>query len=215
MGAQGLEIRKDITAIVLRKKARREREGSVAVRMLGAASILAGMRRDKASGAAGKTRQTLRDRVKNYNAQGLDGSRDRPKGRPKRSLTPGQEAAIETLVTDKPEAVLVRWRCVDVQREIERRFQGATHERGVGKLLRRLGFHRMPVRPLHPEADIEAQQTFKKSSARRTRISCQIMPKTNHLSSGCPDSCPKTRGMTTFTMFRHVQAKSNKILILQ
>lgn len=184
MAAQGLKIRQDITAAVLRKKARQERDGKVAMRMLGIANILAGMGREKAAAAAGMTRQTLRDQAKDYNERGLAGLRDRPKGRPKKSLTPAQEATIEALVKRNPKGVLVRWRCVDVLREIEQRFQVVMHERSVGKLLRRLGFCRMTVRPLHPEADLEAQEDFKKSLARGLQKSCPAMPKTKRSSSG-------------------------------
>ena len=47
----------------------------------------------------------------------------------------------------------------------EARFDVALHERWVGKLLRRLGFARLSVRPKHPSSDPEAQEAFKKTFA--------------------------------------------------
>ena len=39
------------------------------------------------------------------------------------------------------------------------------HEHSVGKLLAKLAFRKMTVRPFHPEQDASAQQTHKKSFA--------------------------------------------------
>jgi hypothetical protein len=36
------------------------------------------------------------------------------------------------------------------------------HERSVGKLLHKLNFSSITVRPLHPKTDLAAQETFKK-----------------------------------------------------
>ena len=59
---------------------------------------------------------------------------------------------------------VVRWRCVDLQGEIARRFEVAVSARHVGRLLRKLEFTRLSVRPRHPEADEAAQQAFKETS---------------------------------------------------
>ena len=56
---------------------------------------------------------------------------------------------------------VVRWRCRDLQERIEREFQVSFHERTIGKLLARLGFRRLSVRPRHPESDVAEQQAFK------------------------------------------------------
>ena len=59
-----LEIRKDRTAVVLRKLA--EADTRVARRILAIASALDGMSREQAAGSAGMDRQTLRDWVLRY-----------------------------------------------------------------------------------------------------------------------------------------------------
>ena len=57
----------------------------------------------------------------------------------------------------------------DLRDELQRRFGVALHERSVGKVLAKLGYHKLSVRPRHPRADEEAQETFKKTSPRPSR----------------------------------------------
>ena len=83
--------RKDMSATVLRKKARREKAGKVASRMFGIANILDGMDRGEAARLVGTTRQSLRDWGLRYNEKSIEGLRDRPNGHAKRALTPEQE----------------------------------------------------------------------------------------------------------------------------
>src|SRR6476646_469822 len=52
---------------------------------------------------------------------------------------------------------VVRWRRVDLRDELQRRFGVALHERSVGKILTKLGYRKLSVRPRHPQADEEAQ----------------------------------------------------------
>jgi len=184
MWQEAIEVRRDITATILRKKARGEKDGRVVLRLLGISHILEGMERDPAARAVGMTRQTLCDWVHRYNEDGIEGLKNKAKGRPKRALTPEQEQEIVTLVTTVPNGTLVRWRCVDIQAEIEKRFKVVVHESTIGKWLRRMGFRRISVRPLHPEADVEAQEAFKKTSQPRSPKSCPTTAKTSSSSSG-------------------------------
>lgn len=184
MWRTAIEVRRDISAAVLRKKARAEKDGRVASRLFGIAAILDGRDRDAAAQQAGMTRQTLRDWVHRYNADGIEGLRDRAKGHVHRALTAEQEKELEALVLQGPEGTLVRWRCVDLQKVVEERFKVKYHERTIGKILRRLGFVRLSVRPLPPQADIEAQEAFKKTSPTTLRKSCPNTPKTKPSSSG-------------------------------
>ncbi len=163
----GIEVRKDMTAAILRKKARGEKDGRVASRLFGIANILDGMDRERAAQLAGMTRQTLRDWVIRYNANGIEGLKDRPKGHAKRALTPEQEKELDGLILKGPGGTLVRWRCVDLRDKIKEKFGVEYHERSVEKILHRLGFSRISVRPVHPESDAQAQEAFKKTSARR------------------------------------------------
>ena len=56
---------------------------------------------------------------------------------------------------------MVRWRCVDLQQRIKQAFGVQLHERSVGKLLRKLAFRRLSVRPQHPQSKPEEQVVFK------------------------------------------------------
>ena len=184
MSRKGVEVRHDMTAAVLRKKARQEKDVLAASRMLGIANILDGMDRTAAAKAAGMDRQTLCDWVHRYNQKGLIGLYNYPKGRPPRALTSVQEKEVETLVLKEPDGSRVRWRCIDVQQEIEKRYGIVLHERSVEKLLKRLGFRRMSARSLHPENDPAASEAFKKTSPPAWRTSSLRTPKAKALSSG-------------------------------
>ena len=153
----------------LRREAARCRDARAARRMLALALVLEGSSREEAARAAGMDRQTLRDWVHRYNEEGLAGLHDRHRSGREPRLTPGQEAELATAVEQGPDPDrdgVVRWRRVDLQALIEARFAVRLHERSVGKVLRRLGFSRVSVRPRHPKADEAAQEAFKKVAHR-------------------------------------------------
>src|SRR4051794_23517969 len=82
-------------------------------------------------------------------------------------ITPGQEAELATAVEQGPDPDrdgVVRWRRIDLKALIEARFAVRLHERTVGKVLRRLGFTRLSVRPRDPEADEAGQGGVQKNS---------------------------------------------------
>ena len=134
-------------------------------RILGIAMVLDGHSRDLSAKAAGMDRQTLCDWIHRYNAEGVSGLLDRPRpGRPAR-LTAEQMGELSGWVEQGPDLKddgVVRWRCVDLRDKTAARFAIALHERSVGKLLDKLDFSSMSSRPLHPQSDLEAQETFKK-----------------------------------------------------
>jgi transposase len=163
-------IRMDRRAAELRREAAKTHDAKQARRLLALALVMEGADRDQAATACGMTRQTLCDWVHRYNESGVEGLVDRPRTGRKRTLSCQQEAEIATLVMQGPEICkdgVVRWRRVDLRDVIEDRYGVSLHERSVGKLLHRLGFSHLSVRPRHPNADIEAQEAFKKTSSRR------------------------------------------------
>ena len=159
--------RTELSAADLRREAARTRDAKTARRMLAIALVLEGRPRGEAAAQCGMDRQALRDWAHRYNAEGIAGLSDRP-GRPgpKPCLSPAQEAEVERWVEAGPDPAehggLARWRRTDPRDLIERRFGPRLHERTVGKLLRRLRFRRLSVRPRHPESDPAAQEAFKK-----------------------------------------------------
>src|ERR1700690_3056160 len=149
--------RTELDAGELRAAAGRSRDAAAARRMLALALVLEGQTRTDAARAAGMDRQTLRDWVHRYNAEGLDGLKNRAeRGKPERKLTPEQEAMVAEWVREGPnpaEHKVIRWRLVDLRDEIAREFGVRFHERTIGKLMTRLNFARISVRPQHPEQD--------------------------------------------------------------
>jgi len=82
--------RTDLDADGFRAAARRTRDAVAARRMLALALVLEGRNRTEAARAAGMDRQTLRDWVHRYNAQGLQGLINRQNlGAPKRQADCG------------------------------------------------------------------------------------------------------------------------------
>jgi transposase len=148
----------------LRDAAARSRDAKATRRMLALALVLEGHSREDAAQMCGMDRQTLRDWVHRYNAEGIAGLSNRPAPGPESRLSADQEAEVTEWMESGPDLErdgVVRWRCRDLQERIEREFQVSFHERTIGKLLARLGFRRLSVRPRHPESDVAEQQAFK------------------------------------------------------
>jgi len=156
-------------------------------RLLSLAAAVEGMSRQDAARIGGMDRQTLRDWVHRYNESGLAGLHNAPeRGRPPRKLTPEQEATVAQWVRQGPgaEHTIVRWRCVDLRDEIARAFGVQVHERTVGKLLVRLNFAHVSVRPRHPEQDVGAQEAHKKTIPNWSPLCFRRMYAASRLSCG-------------------------------
>lgn len=164
----GIEITgEDMTADDLRHASGRARGARAARRMLALALVLEGVDRTTAARTCGMDRQTLRDWVHRYNAEGLAGLENRkPAGRPAK-LGEQEEQALIALVEAGPDAAIdkvVRWRRSDLREKLKAQHGIIVHERTVGKHLAKLGYRRLSVRPHNPKADPEAQAAFKKTS---------------------------------------------------
>jgi transposase len=168
MGQAITITRTEHTAEALREFAAKSRDGAQVRRLLAIALILEGRPRTEAAEVSGMDRQTLRDWVHRYNAEGIGGlatSRRSP-GRPP-FLNQTQMDELKQLVIKGPDPEkdrVVRWRCLDLQGEVAQRFSVTVHERTVGKWLHKLHFTRLQPRPFHPKKDAEAQEAFKKTS---------------------------------------------------
>lgn len=187
MGAAVPITRVDRTVHQLRQAAGAEKNGAVARRLLALALVLDGVDRKTAAQSCGMDRQTLRDWVHRYNAEGLSGlSNLKPPGRSSK-LTAEQQAALAELVETGPDPArhgVVRWRRIDLRDELHRQFGIALHERSVGKVLAKLGYRRLSVRPRHPQADEEAQEAFKKTLPRLSRNASPTAPPASRSKSG-------------------------------
>jgi transposase len=166
-----IDLRTDYSPPQLRQLAKRSRNTNQSRRLLSLAAVLDGMSRSEAARIGGMDRQTLRDWVHRFNAQGPDGLKDIHGGGPRSRLSPEQKAELERIVETGPDPAVdgvVRWRRIDLQRIIKERFGVAYHERHVGTLLKELGFSRLSGRPQHPQQDERVIEMFKKTSPTRS-----------------------------------------------
>lgn len=157
----------DQTAADLRRLAAGSDDAAVARRLLALALVLDGHKREDAARLCGMDRQTLRDWVHRYNADGVPGLAGRHGGGVARRLSSEQEVEVADWMRTGPDPEadkVVRWRCVDIQARVAALFGVALHERSVGKLLHRLRFSHVSVRPQHPKADLVAQASFEAAS---------------------------------------------------
>ena len=163
--AAALEIRRDLfTSAALRSRARRERNPRTATRMLAIANALEGLTRAEAARLAGMERQALRDAVIRYNAEALEGLRDRQKpGRPP-TLTDGEQAVLRAKILQRPgpQDGCREWTLSALCRWIEARFAKRLHPASLSRIVRGLGLSRQKTRPLHPQTDLKAQAAFAK-----------------------------------------------------
>ena len=165
-----LAIRDDLAADELRRQARRERDGRVSARLIAIANALEGMDRASAARLAGMDRQTLRDWVHRYNAEGIAGLSNRPLPGRAPKLSEGQMAALKAIVLRGPAPAVdrvERWRIVDLCRVTEERWGVAYRETGMLRLLWSLDLSHRKTRPVHPKSDPRAQEAFKKGGSPR------------------------------------------------
>lgn len=165
-----LKIRDDVSSEALRRAARREKDGRAAARMYAIAHALDGLSRAEAARLAGMERQALRDAVVRYNAEGLAGLGDRPKGRPPRRLTQAEETELVAALLRGPDPAqdgCCAWTRADLCRWLAANTGKTYHPSSMTRVLRRLDFSRQKARPYHPKRDAEAQERFKKGGSPR------------------------------------------------
>src|SRR5260221_652907 len=176
-----LPIRTDISARELRRRAKHEKNPRVARRLLAIANALDGMSRALSARLAGMDRQALRDWVIRYNADGLDGLKDRwGEGRPM-AVSEGDLAAVKAMIlraalpsgdADRP-----AYRLVDVARLIEDRTGVRYSISGTHRIMGSLNLSHQKARPAHPQANPRAQHRLqKKFPARPKRIARRKAP---------------------------------------
>lgn len=167
MGAAVVVMRTEHTALELRQHASKSQDGAQVRRLLALALVLEGRCRSEAAALSGMDRQTLRDWIHRYNEEGIEGLKSRRSPGRAPALSAAQMAELKALVVagpDPSEHKVVRWRCVDLQAEVARRFCVEVHEGTIGRWLHELGLTRLQPRPSHPKKNAEAEEAFKKTS---------------------------------------------------
>jgi transposase len=168
---QAIGLRDDYTASQVRKLAAKVKDANQSRRLLSLAAVYDGKNRTQAARIGGMDRQTLRDWVHRFNAEGPDGLLDHWYEGPPRKLAEEQRAVLAAIVEAGPDLVLdgvVRWRRADLKALIAERFGVDYSLRSVSRLLEELGFAHMSARPRHPAQDAAVIQAFKKTSPPRS-----------------------------------------------
>lgn len=165
-------LREDFDSGRVRLMASRCDDADQVRRLLSIAVVYDGMSRTEAAGIGGMDRQTLRDWVHRFNAEGPAGLVNRRAPGASAKLTAAQMSELAAVVETGPDLVadsIVRWRCLDLKAWIEAHFGVVYHERSVSRLLNELGFSHVSARPRHAGQDTEVLEDFKKTSRVRWR----------------------------------------------
>ena len=170
MGA-AVRMRDDYSGDELRALAAKSQDGAQVRRLLALAAIADGASRAEAAAIGLMDRQTLRDWVIRFDAEGPDGLVNKTSpGRPAK-LKPEQKEELRQLIEDGPQEHdrdLARWRRSDLVAEVKERFDVDCHETTIGRALRDLGFSHISARPRHPAREEHAADDFKKTSPPRS-----------------------------------------------
>ncbi len=157
----------DYSAADLRRLAKAARTTAAWRRMLSLALLLEGAKRAEAALAGGMDRQTLRDWVHRFNAEGPEGLYSKPGLGPSCRLSEAQQQDLVAIIEAGPDLAehgVVRFRLRDLCALVEARFGVTYGEQGLSKLIKKLGFRRISARPQHPKSDPEIQAEYKKNS---------------------------------------------------
>src|SRR5271165_6129927 len=165
MGA-GIALRTDYSSKDLRSLARRVKNAGQARRLLAIAAVLDGASREDAAKIGGMDRQTLRDWVIGFNAQGPEGliSKSAP-GAPCK-LGKRHMGFLARLVEEGPIPAIhgvVRWRACDLIMRLHEEFGISVSDDTIYRALKDLGFSHVSARPKAYKQDPDAMEAFKKT----------------------------------------------------
>ena len=162
----------------LRRFAQGEADRHAALRALAIAQALEGASRADAARVVGLAetrsvcgweRQSLRDAVLRFNAEGLAGLHDHPQpGRPEQ-LTAAQREELRAWVLAGPDPEadgISSYRLLDIAARIQERWAVSYTLSALSRMLHRMGLSWQTTRPVHPKADAEAQELYKKPRRR-------------------------------------------------
>jgi len=167
--ARRLDVTAHHTPDELRRLSRHDEDRRAAMRMIAIAETLEGADRQTAARRADMSDQALRDAIKRYNAEGLDGLYDRPRsGRPCK-MSEAERAELREIVVKGPDVEaegLSAYTRDDLVKISKEKWKISYDPTSIGRILRTLGLTRQKARPSHPRKDVAAMEAFKKGSRR-------------------------------------------------
>lgn len=176
MGRCAVELRKDFDGKMLRRLARRSRDGAQARRLLALAAIYDGASRGEAAKIGDVSLQTVRDWVLRFNEEGSDGLIDGKAPGNASKLNDEQRARLREVVEQGPIPAVhgvVRWRLVDLMQWLSDEFGVSLSEPTMSREMRALGLRKLSARPRHHAQNELAVEAFKKTSPPRWRRSAR------------------------------------------
>jgi len=181
--ARGISLRTDYTGDDLRRFSRTSTDSKQTRRLLALALIYDGASRSEAGHHAHVDRQSIRDWVLRFNAEGPDGLINRKSSGAPPRLNEEQKTALARVVEDGPTPYLdgvVRWRLSDLVGWLHSEFGVTVGKSTVSRVLRDMKYRKLSARPRHHAQDPEAGVAFKKTS----------LPKSQKSETGSPQARP-------------------------
>jgi transposase len=163
---RAVSLRTDYTAGEVRRFAKRAKDVAQARRLLAIAAVLDGASREDAAKIGGMDRQTLRDWVIRFNAQGPDGLINIPSPGVPPKLDDTHKAFLAGIVEEGPIPAIhgvVRWRACDLIMRLHEEFGLSVSDDTIYRALKDLGFSHVSARPKAYKQDTEAMDAFKKT----------------------------------------------------
>jgi len=165
---QPLKLTYPITSKEIASLIRKEKDGRVRQRLMAMKFISQGQTIPQAAKRMDVSEHPLRKWLHRFNKHGPSGLCDAPRpGQPPKINTRQIEEFKQRVrqgVIEKDNVCSLRAK--DLQRILQKEFNAQYSLGGTYFLLHRLGFSCLCPCPQHPQADIEAQETFKKSTSR-------------------------------------------------
>lgn len=163
---QAIPVRADYTAGEVRQLAKRAKDAAQARRLLAIAAVLDGASREAAAKVGGMDRQTLRDWVIRFNAQGPDGLINLASPGVPPKLGDTHRAFLARIVKEGPIPAVhgvVRWRACDLIMRLYEEFALSVSDDTIYRALKGLGFSHVSARPKAYKQDANAIVAFKKT----------------------------------------------------
>jgi transposase len=163
---RAIAVQTDYTIKELRRLAARSKDAGQARRLLAIAAVLDGSSREEAAKIGCMDRQTLRDWVIRFNAQGPDDLVNKSSPGAPGKLTDKHKAFLSRLVEEGPIPAVhgvVRWRACDLIMRLHEEFGISVSDDTIYRAMKDLGFSHVSARPKAYKQDADAMEAFKKT----------------------------------------------------
>ena len=155
---RAIAVKTDYSGAEVRRLAKRTKDAAQARRLLAIAAILDGASREEAANTGGMDRQTLRDWVIRFNAQGPDGLINIASPGAPAKLDEEHKAFLARIADEGPTPAIhgvVRWRACDLIMRLYEEFALSVSDDTIYRAMKELGFSHVSARPKAYKQDAE------------------------------------------------------------